>query len=234
MRIHKLLNIRLDHKQIIAICGAGGKTTLMYALAREASAVNKRVAVMTTTHIKIPCDKDLAVIKTFAPIVYHQAWAHDKIVVAGRAIEADRLCMPSAKMMSFLRKNADMIYVEADGAKRLPLKYPATWEPVIPEKTDQVIVVTGLSALNQPLDTICHRAALVRKTLRIAGDIVDEQLMAKLIIFGYGRYRPTVFLNQADDHMLAGRGERIAELLRMADIDTIAVASLYRLTGIIK
>ncbi|MFQ9395895.1 MAG: hypothetical protein ACLR2E_20080 [Lachnospiraceae bacterium] len=36
--------------------------------------------------------------------------------------------------------------VEADGSRRLPLKYPNATEPVVPEDTDLILAVTGLSA----------------------------------------------------------------------------------------
>jgi len=50
--------------------------------------------------------------------------------------------------------------VEADGARGLPLKAPASHEPVIPEEIDIVIVVIGLSAVGKPLnDATVFRAA---------------------------------------------------------------------------
>ena len=45
-----------------------------------------------------------------------------------------------------LKTQCDVLLVEADGAKRKPLKVPAEHEPVIPEDTDMVIGIAGASA----------------------------------------------------------------------------------------
>ena len=39
--------------------------------------------------------------------------------------------------------------IEADGAKRLPLKVPGEWEPVIPDFTDLVVGVIGMDAVGR-------------------------------------------------------------------------------------
>ena len=45
-----------------------------------------------------------------------------------------------------------LILVEADGSKRLPVKAPAAYEPVVPGRTDLVVGVVGLDALGWPMD----------------------------------------------------------------------------------
>lgn len=47
----------------------------------------------------------------------------------------------SEEMLQAYEKLADLVLVEADGAKRLPLKAPAGWEPVLPGRFDVVIGV---------------------------------------------------------------------------------------------
>ena len=47
--------------------------------------------------------------------------------------------------------------IEADGAKRLPLKVPGEWEPVIPDFTDLVVGVIGMDAVGQMIRESCHR-----------------------------------------------------------------------------
>ena len=48
--------------------------------------------------------------------------------------------------------NSDVLLIEADGARRLPLKAPRDHEPVIPPDTSLVVPVAGIDALGQPLD----------------------------------------------------------------------------------
>ena len=51
MRLWDKLGLDMDHHRVIALVGGGGKTTTMYALAREAREAGKTVIVTTTTHI---------------------------------------------------------------------------------------------------------------------------------------------------------------------------------------
>lgn len=61
---------------------------------------------------------------------------------------------------------ADIVLIEADGAKRMPCKAPAAHEPVLLPQCDTVLAVAGLSALRHPLrgglfpGRACRRAAL--------------------------------------------------------------------------
>ena len=41
----------LEHSRLISLCGAGGKTTPMFSLAREFVAAGERVLITTTTKI---------------------------------------------------------------------------------------------------------------------------------------------------------------------------------------
>ena len=117
-------------------------------------------------------------------------------------------------MWAILRKNAGRIVVEADGAACHPVKYPAVWEPVIPQYTDRVLVLGGLMALDKPLREVCHRADLALGKGVLADGPLTEAGLAALLIRGYGRYDPLYLLNQADDGALFARGEAIAAKLQ--------------------
>ena len=55
--------------------------------------------------------------------------------------------------------------IEADGAKRLPFKFPKQNEPVYISSSNKVVYIVGMSALNQPLKSLC-RAELLAKFLQ--------------------------------------------------------------------
>ena len=81
---------------------------------------------------------------------------------------------------------ADVVLVEADGSKCLPLKYPNAAEPVIPENTDEIIVVCGLNAIGQKAKDVCHRLELVKSCLGIDDDTVITPVhIQTLVTDGY-------------------------------------------------
>ena len=104
--------------------------------------------------------------------------------------------------------------MEADGAAMHPVKYPAVWEPAVPQYTDRVLVLAGLTALGRPLREVCHRADLALEKGVVPDGPLTEAGLAALLLRGYGRYDPLYLLNQADDQALLARGEAVASLLR--------------------
>ena len=67
--------------------------------------------------------------------------------------------------------------VEADGAKRLPLKAHASYEPVIPPGANQTILVAGLSGFFRPAIQSVHRAELFAARLGIPVDTAVTPLL---------------------------------------------------------
>ena len=130
---------------VTTIVGGGGKTTLMQSLAEELSA-RARVVITTTTHIWVPDWAPVLLNPTEAAVI-HAFLEHPgrPICVASPALSS-KLCASDMPMEALMRL-ADYVLVEADGAKRLPLKAPAAHEPVIPKETELVIAVAGLDGI---------------------------------------------------------------------------------------
>lgn len=163
--------------------------------------------------------------------------------VGGSVLTAGTLCLPETengpeelqirKLTSLpetLRKRlmqmVDVVFVEADGAKRLPLKLPAAHEPALEKETEAVICCAGLSALG-------HRAkeAVFRRELFSLGEDepVTEQLIGRILASERGgrknvgalEYR--VILNQCDTKELEEAAGRIGTFLREMGIHGAAV-----------
>lgn len=68
-------------------------------------------------------------------------------------------------------------WIEADGAKRLPLKAPGEWEPVIPEFVDLVIGVVGMDALGEPI----RKIATGRRKSQLSSEKEWKRQLQKMI-----------------------------------------------------
>ena len=210
----------LQDARLIALCGAGGKTSLLYALGREWAVKKEKVALTTSTHIQAELPEGCALWDRPDEGELLSIWRAGFLPVAGRPA-GRKLKGPSEEMWAILRQNADRIVVEADGAACHPVKYPAVWEPVIPQYTDRVLVLSGLSALDRPLSEVCHRADLAVEKGVLPDGPLTEAGMAALLVRGYGRYDPLFVLNQADDGALFARGEAVASLLRAKGYESV-------------
>ena len=214
----------LSKARLIALCGAGGKTSLMYALGREWSLQTKKVALTTTTHIWSRLPEGCVLWNRPDAEDLQAIWRAGFTPVAGRQLPNGKLHAPSDEMWDILRQEADRIVVEADGAARYPVKYPAVWEPVIPQYTDKVLVLAGLSALDRPLREVCHRADLaLEKGILSDGPLTGSGLTA-LLLRGYGRYDPLYVLNQADDGETFARGEAVAAMLKAQGYESVILS----------
>ena len=180
MKFHELLQIP---RGITAIIGSGGKTTLLFLLAKELSHEGS-VIVATTTHIFPP--EHLPYTETVRAV--------QKIAVVGTPCENGKLTAPQ-QSFSELEQLADYVLVEADGSRRLPLKAHAPYEPVLPENTTQVITVVGASGLNRPVSEAVHRPERFAALTGGAAVATPEAVAAALISEGLSR---RVVINQAD------------------------------------
>ena len=181
----------LPLKPLIAIVGAGGKTTTMYTLAAELAAQGKKVVTTTTTNIYMPSsdETDTLIVAAETSILLEMvrvAWRHHRrITVAGKAIGAGKLAGLQPEQPSELLQSAgaDAVIIEADGARHKKMKAPAEYEPVVPLQTNVALIVMSAEVINQPLDAeIAHRSERVAALLEISvGDVLTPALLARLI-----------------------------------------------------
>ncbi len=162
--LEKMFPFLKKRKQVISIVGAGGKTTLMYALARYYAGQGASVVVTTTTHIKRPQNYLVARNKEELLCLL----AKNSIVAAGAAVPENKLTQAYEMSIIDYMNAADIVLVEADGAKHYPCKVPSDTEPVIPKESGIVLGVMGMDAVGRPLNEVCFRKEKAIQMLRQA------------------------------------------------------------------
>ena len=179
-----LRHMHLEHSRRITLTGAGGKTSLMYALAQEMSRQHK-VLMTTTTHILPPRDLTGAVpVTREQPEQLLSAFAQSRLVALGIPEQhSGKWASPSMSFLQDIARIPDRVRCEGDGSRRLPVKIPGKREPVFFPGTDTVIGVIGLSCLHQPardclfgLEGIRHIPALYAALEAYGGRISPEAL----------------------------------------------------------
>lgn len=236
--------------RVISIVGAGGKTSTMYDLAEELAKKGARVLITTSTHIAKPDHYELAVVSKFsdldawmrgmdsAAVEHNMADGGNRagesrnaggfILAAGKQAEgpnsAWKLAMPEdlgeEAVMKKLLTQFDVILIEADGSKRLPLKVPSETEPVLVPQTGLVIACAGLTAGGKQFGDTCFRFASHGGWLhRNAEDVIAAEDMALILMDERGSHKGVdgryyrVLLNQADMETEQKLAEEIARML---------------------
>ncbi|MCI8560901.1 MAG: putative selenium-dependent hydroxylase accessory protein YqeC [Dorea sp.] len=230
MDLEELVQICGEQHKVISIVGAGGKTGLMYELARQCSKRGQRVLVSTTTHIAEP-ENHLAVEEEEVL----RLWEEGTYAVTGKKASGKKLSMPSDRQLDTLIKKADIVFLEADGSKGLPCKVPAEHEPVIFPKTSLVIGVMGMSCLGKRMSECCFRIEEAQSFFGVRPDtVLSEELAVSILSSASGTRKNVkerefaVVLNQCDTEEIKRKAERIAAGLKKAGIKKVVLTCLRK------
>ncbi|HHU0691412.1 selenium cofactor biosynthesis protein YqeC [Citrobacter sp. Marseille-Q3906] len=143
------------HPAVISVVGAGGKTSLLFWLAQLFQSSGRRVLITTTTHMFLP-DSCWPVIFCRDPVMLPHVSLTSPVSFCFNRWKAQ-----SGKAQGFApdvidalaqRPECDVILVEADGSRGLPLKAPDEHEPCIPQSSCCVIAVMSGHLLGTIID----------------------------------------------------------------------------------
>lgn len=188
--------ITLPAQPLISIVGAGGKTTTMYTLASELAQRGKRVITTTTTNIFFPQkgETDTLIVSPETSRLLkmiNASWKeHQRITVAAAPTSAGKLAglQPDQPYELLMKGGADVVIVEADGARHHMIKAPAEHEPVVPPQTNVALLMMSAEAINRPLSgEIAHRPEMVAKVTEInMGDVLSPEVVGRLMMSEHG------------------------------------------------
>ena len=156
------------------------------------------------------------------PAGWQGQWRRDGIIVVGQEGLNGKITWPGEDVYLRLCAAADVVLVEGDGSRRLPLKVMGPHEPVIPANSRDVYCLAGLSAVGRIVKDVCFRWELLHLnpeavvTERLLAYIVEAGCLARI---GSWKDRTTVVLNQADDERQQA-GKRILSGLSRPGIVT--------------
>ena len=171
----------MSKKCVIAVVGSGGKTTYIKKETEKYRAQGLKVFVTTSTHMAI--EEDTMVSDNADEII--QVMKEKGYVMAG-VRHGEKIRELSKETYMKVCAHADIVLIEADGSKHMPIKFPAEHEPVIYENVTEIVVVCGLHALGKLLKDVAHRLELVKKCLNVEeSTIVTPSHVQKLVEKGY-------------------------------------------------
>jgi probable selenium-dependent hydroxylase accessory protein YqeC len=220
----------LGGREMISLTGAGGKTTLLFRLARELPLEGKKVITTTTTKILEPSEDETPHLfvsgdeKRIKDFVGRHLDEYGHITLAKERIGGGKLRGISPELADSLWNlyDIDVLIIESDGASGRPVKAPREGEPVIPSSTTLVVAVLGLDGVGKELnDQNVFQANRVSKLTGIPeGEKITEEGMALLMIHPEGLFkgapnssRLAAFLNKVDIPDGLNRASKIARII---------------------
>jgi len=231
--------LRYTPPSSIALVGSGGKTTLLFQLARElvppvitaaTSHLHTDQIKLADSHWKGTRPEDLAGL---------EANLLGVMLVTGPVID-DRTQGLNSDTIGWLyqicKNHALPLLIEADGSRQHPLKAPADHEPPIPDFVKMVVVVAGMSGIGKPLTgKTVHNLDLFSALSKLApGEMITPEALVQVLTHVAGGFknipraaRRVVLLNQADTSDLQSQGQAMAEGL-LPGYHSVVIASLQQ------
>lgn len=216
--MHPLVEcLNIQGHQIVSLLGSGGKTSLMWYLARYYH--KEKILISTTTKIGYPAPEtyDFFATDNFTSLKN----AKSGITVAGALChDGQKLMMPKDSSFRESFSYFDKVFLESDGSKQLPLKGWASFEPVILPETTVSIGLIPVSAVGKLVDEqTIHRLPLFLKcTNTKEGESISVQTIADVMTASNGLFAKTqgksiVCLNQVDSEEKLSQARQITSLL---------------------
>jgi molybdenum cofactor cytidylyltransferase len=240
MNLCEALKIRPG--DVVSITGGGGKTTILYRLARETVAGGGKAIVTGTTRFTPPESGDPPpIVLDERPLQLlaglRKALESRDLVVAGTGWGNQGRILPvETDLIAEMGRidGVEIVVAEADGSGGRPFKAPAEHEPVVAPATTLLLSVAGVDVLGNPLTgDFVHRPEVVAALAGAeVGAPVDADLVARVLLDERGgrkglpagaRWIPVINKVDTPDRLAAAR--RIAALLRDGGGNHVLIAA---------
>ncbi len=229
MQLWEALEVRKG--EVVALVGAGGKTSALFTLARELGRQGRKVVVTTTTHIRLPrtrAGQGLLIAGELPRLIkeLRMSLLKSNVIVVGRAETDGKLAGIDAQwvpaILELETEGVDYILVEADGSAGRSFKAPLSHEPVIPPDATLVVPVVGIDVVGKPLTSEwVHRPQQVAQLTELSlGEAVTPEAVAHVMLHAEGNIKGTPpgariipVINKVDGHAQLAPAQEVASRL---------------------
>lgn len=207
--------LALQKGDVVSISGGGGKTGLLYTLAREnylGSGLYTTTTKMFDPHLSAHPFQNIYLDWNSSdppPFTTGSCFVAGEILRSAESGMKNKVQGLSNKLlMNWISMDSwPILIIEADGAAGKPVKFPSRNEPVIPEHTNHAIGCIGLEVLGKQISkSLVHRLELFQSNLPLGKDSeICPETLAALINLSDGLFKNcpenvkrTVVLNKID------------------------------------
>jgi len=235
---------------VVTVIGSGGKTSLIWRLASSdhSRVAGRKILVTPTTKMLVPPPEEKLYDRYYDGIT--EGITKNPIpgiTLAGcfneKTGKLESLPLPALSAIITNRRfdGYDLVLIEGDGSRGLPLKAWAADEPVVPAFTTLTVGVLPLCPLGKPIsESLIHRLPLFLSiTGAAAGETLKPEHITAVITGGAGgdslfakaRGKKLLFFNQIEDDGALKQAREIAGLLPLdfrAGLCAIIAGSVQR------
>lgn len=238
----KILNMNhlfnIEKGDVVSIVGSGGKTSLLFFLAAE---LKLDYGVLVTTSAKIlkpSIDKYDYLYTNIEGFINSNLKVKNNITVISKSInkENNKLIGIDDNDLEKVISYFDVILIEADGSRKLPIKGWKSHEPPVLMKTNKTIGVIPIQVLGKKIETGLIYGLEEFKMFAQNNEFINEEVIKNICVSEKGLFKNStkekyLFINQVDDDYSMEKSIKLAEYLRL-NIDNIGfkivIGSLHK------
>jgi probable selenium-dependent hydroxylase accessory protein YqeC len=207
---------------VITVIGSGGKTSLIWRLAKNSSL--QKILVTPTTKMFVP-QKEARLYDYYfgggTADIHSIANPAPGVTLAGNFnSETGKLEALPGNVLKKITGNYDGVLVEGDGSRGLPLKAWAEHEPVVPAFTDITVGIIPIWPLGREVSEqiIFRLPEFCALSGAKKGEVLDAKYLIKIISGDKGLFAKAVgkkilFINQVENRETLDTARELAALL---------------------
>lgn len=205
---------------VVSITGTGGKTSLLFKLGNELRK-NCSVLITTSTKIYMPSKRDYDFIYTIEEYLSGKKENHvgSTVISSEYMKEENKLIGIKDEDLRNVMEDFDVVLIEADGSKMLPLKAWKDYEPPILKTTTKSIGVFPVDMIGEKIsrDKIYNYDEFIKFTGGMS--IIDNETVGKICSDKNGIFKNTrgslyLYINRADDSEQLQKAWELAAYLK--------------------
>jgi len=234
-RLGRLLPIFKE--DVISITGCGGKTTMLYELAKELR--GESVLLTTTTKMQYPKEGQVDYVYTLKQKeeLLKADLRKGRYFIAGRDNEQKKCySLPESDLKALVEK-FPLTLIEADGSRGLPLKGYLDTEPCTPDYATLTIGILPVNSLGKPVNekVVLRVKEFCDMTNMGMGDVIMPHHIGRWIadergLFKNSFHRRVLYFNQIESEETRAAAISIIEQIPdkyLQTLDRIIMGSLH-------
>ncbi|MDR3335552.1 MAG: putative selenium-dependent hydroxylase accessory protein YqeC [Treponema sp.] len=232
--MNEALHTFFEHegRPVITVIGSGGKTSLIWYLARK----RDRLCTLVTTTTKMGVPPPGA--KRYDHFLKYEADA-SQVPAPGVTLAVDTsggklVALPPEALEAMVRQY-DYVLIEGDGSRQLPLKAWAAYEPVVPDYTTLTVGILPLWPVGMAVSqTIIHRLPLFSALTGLGeGEVLSLGALVPVLtggnsalgkgLFSAAQGKRVLFFNQTEDEKTLDQARELLSLLPRSFLETLSM-----------
>jgi len=193
----------INKGDVVSIVGTGGKTTLLFQMGKELKEQNKVLLTTSTKIYKPTAEKYDYIYTNIEEYKYDNIKSGITVLSKDINYENNKLIGIDDNILEDVIDDFDLVLIEADGSRNLPLKGWKKHEPPILSKTNKTIGIIPIKILGKKISEDIIYGFEEFKNFLNNDDVIDSKVVGRICSSNDGIFKNScgelyIYINKVD------------------------------------